>query len=218
TNLELSIAQLSLNYEPGLLEYWRLPAAELRRDVTRKALEDLLKIRDNPQEINATVATAETAYQTASTTVTVTESQVAQAEAQLAIIRVQLGQLTLNSPIAGVVAAQYAEVGEIVLPGAPILTITQLSEVTLTAYVPESKIGRVKLGQTAIVSVDSYPSELFTGEIVHVAPQALFTPSNTQLKEEREKTVFAVKIRLANPERKLKPGIPADAQIQYEAS
>ena len=215
TNLELAIAQLSLTYERGLEEYWRLPAAELRRDIAGKTLENLLKIRDNPQTINAAVDESYTAYRTAVTAVTTAERQVEQAEASLAITRVQLEQLSFNSPISGVVAAQHVEVGEIIQPGAPILTVTQLAEVTLTAYVPESKIGLVKLGQEAIVSVDSYPEELFLGEVVYIAPRALFTPSNIQLKEEREKTVIAVKIKLANPEQKLKPGMPADVRIQY---
>ena len=215
TNLELAIAQLSLTYERGLEEYWRLPAAELRRDIAGKTLENLLKIKDNPQTINAAVDESYTAYRTAVTAVTTAERQVEQAEASLAIIKVQLGQLSFSSPISGVVAAQHVEVGEIIQPGAPILTVTQLAEVTLTAYVPESKIGLVKLGQEAIVSVDSYPEELFLGEVVYIAPRALFTPSNIQLKEEREKTVIAVKIKLANPEQKLKPGMPADVRIQY---
>jgi len=111
------------------------------------------------------------------------------------------------------VAARHAEVGEIAQPGASILTITQLADVTLTAYVPESKIGLVKLGQKALVSVDSYPGETFSGTISYISPRALFTPKNVQLKEEREKMVFAVKISLANPGQKLKPGMPADTRI-----
>jgi HlyD family secretion protein len=129
------------------------------------------------------------------------------------VIKVQLSKLSSVSPISGVVAAQHAEVGEIAQPGFPILTITELEEVTLTAYVPESKIGLVKLGQEALVSVDSYPGQSFSGKVVYISPRALFTPRNIQLEEEREKMVFAVKIKLANPEQKLKPGMPADAVI-----
>jgi len=109
------------------------------------------------------------------------------------------------------------EVGEIVQPGIPVLTVTELEEVTLTVYIPESKIGLVKLGQEALVAVDSYPEENFGGRVVYISPRAVFTPGNIQLKEEREKTVFAVKIRLENPELKLKPGMPADARVIIEA-
>ena len=153
------------------------------------------------------------AYQVAEAAVAAAERQVEQAGASLEVIQVQLSRLNVSSPVSGVVAARHAEVGEIAQAGVPVLTITELEEVTLTAYVPESKIGLVKLGQTALVSVDSYPGESFTGEVVYISPRALFTPGNIQLKEEREKMVFAVKISLVNPEQKLKPGMPADARI-----
>ena len=83
-------------------------------------------------------------------------------------------------------------------------------EVTLTVYVPEAELGRVSLGQNAEVNVDAY-DERFPGEVVHIASQAEFTPKNVQTQEERVHMVFAVKIRLDNPEHLLKPGMPADA-------
>lgn len=183
-------------------------------------MENLLRIKDNPQEINAAVDSAHASYLAAVAAVEVAdegvklvEVQVEQAEASLEVITVQLDKLTASSPISGVVVARYAEVGEIAKPGATILTVTRLEEVTLTAYVPESKIGQVKLGQRALVSVDSYPDDSFSGEVVYISSEAQFTPRNVQLKEEREKMVFAVKIRLDNPDQKLKPGMPADARI-----
>ena len=210
---ELKTAELALSYEKELEEYWRIPSAELSRDTAKKALENLLAIRDNPQEINAAVDQAYSAYQTAAAAVEAAERQVEQAGASLGVIEVQLSKLGISSPVSGVVAAQNFEVGEMAQPGASILTITELEEVTLTAYVPESKIGLVKLGQEALVSVDSYPGETFHGEVAYISPRAMFTPKNIQLKEEREKMVFAVKIKLENPEQKLKPGMPADANI-----
>jgi len=210
---ELKMAELALAYEKELEEYWRIPSAELSRDTAKKALENLLAIRDNPQEINAAVDQAYSAYKTAAAAVEAAERQVEQAEASLGVIEVQLSKLGISSPVSGVVAARNFEVGEMTQPGASILTITELEEVTLTAYVPESKIGLVKLGQEALVSVDSYPGETFHGEVAYISPRAMFTPKNIQLKEEREKMVFAVKIKLENPEQKLKPGMPADANI-----
>jgi HlyD family secretion protein len=210
---ELAQAELNLSYQQKLQENWSIPKVETRYDIAQQALEDLLAIKDNPQDINAAVDQAYSSYQTALAAVKAAEMQVEQSEAALKVIETQISQLSISSPMAGVVALRQAEVGEIAQPGAPILTITQLDEVTLTAYVPESKIGLVKLGQKVLVSVDSYPGDSFSGEVVFISPQAQFTPRNVQLKEEREKTVFAVKIRLGNPEQKLKPGMPADARI-----
>jgi HlyD family secretion protein len=210
---ELEMAELSLAYQKTLEELWSVPTAELRVVTAQKALENLLAIRDNPQELNAAVDSAYTAYQASTVAAEAAELQVEQAEASLDVINVQLDRLTMISPGSGVVASRHAEVGEIAQPGLPLLSIIELDEVTLTAYVPERKIGLVKLGQEAQISVDSYPDESFPGTITYISPNALFTPKNIQLKDEREKMVFAVKISLANPEQKLKPGMPADAQI-----
>jgi len=209
---ELALAELNLAYEKEL-EFWRVTVAELRRDTARQTLDNLLEIEANPQEINATVDQTHSALQVSEAAVKAAERQVEQAEASLNIIEVQLSKLTISSPISGVVAARHAEVGEIAQPGVPVLTITELKKVTLTTYIPESKIGLVKLGQDALVTVDSYPEESFRGTVTYISPRAVFTPRNVQLKEEREKMVFAVKIRLDNPEQKLKPGMPADASI-----
>lgn len=210
---ELAIAELNLAYQTALIDYFSIPAAELRVGTAQRALDNLLAIRDDPQELNAAVDNAYTAYQVSAIAAEAAELQVEQAEASLNVINVQLAKLTVASPVSGVVASRQAEIGEIAQPGFPMLTVTRLDEVTLTAYIPESKIGLVKLGHEARVSVDSYPDEYFTGTVVYISPNALFTPKNIQLKEEREKMVFAIKIRLANPAQKLKPGMPADARI-----
>jgi len=219
---EVDIAKANYDYIKGqaLVDSSQKKVARLRYEVAQELLENLLTIRDNPQEINAAVEQAATANKTArqaveaaGKAVEIAGIQVEQAEASLKVYDVQLGKLTLSSPLSGVVAESYAEAGEIARAGAPVLTVTVLDEVTLTAYIPESKLGLVKPGQEAIVSVDSYPDESFSGKVVYISPEAQFTPRNVQLKEEREKTVFAVKIRLDNPDMKLKPGMPADAVI-----
>ncbi len=214
---ELDIAELNLDYQTALIDYFIIPSAELRVRTAQRALDNLLAIRDDPQELNAAVDSAYTAYQVSAIAAEAAELQVEQAEASLNVINVQLDKLTVASPVSGVVASRQAEIGEIAQPGFPMLTVTRLDEVTLTAYIPESQIGLVKLGHKVQVSVDSYPDEHFAGTIVYISPNALFTPKNIQLKEEREKMVFAVKIRLTNPEQKLKPGMPADARILTDA-
>lgn len=227
---ELELIQLTLERagrESSTWGKWDERSFEIRRDYAEKTLQNLLDIKQNPQEINAAVDKTLAAYQTAGKAVVVAvkvveiaekaveaaKGQVEQAEASLEIVKVRIAHLTLSSPISGVVADRYAEIGEIAQPGVPILTITELAEVTLTAYVPESQIGLVTLGQTALISVDSYPNETFSGRVVHISTRALFTPKNIQLKEDREKMVFGVDIRLTNPLSKLKPGMPADAEI-----
>jgi len=80
-------------------------------------------------------------------------------------------------------------------------------------YVPEADLGQVSLGQTVEVTVDAY-ADVFIGHVSHIASKAEFTPKNVQTQEERVHMVFAVKIRLDNPDHRLKPGMPADATFQ----
>jgi len=91
--------------------------------------------------------------------------------------------------------------------------VADLDQVTLQIFVPTSKIGHVKLGQEAIVKVDSFPEREFRGRVVYIADRAEFTPKNVQTQEDRVQTVFAVKLQLDNPEHLLKPGMPADATL-----
>jgi len=184
-------------------DFWALRTAQL----------EMNKAQLSVQNTAAAVDQAHTAFLQATNGVGTAEAQVKQAQAALDLINIQLGKLTISSPISGVVAAKNFEVGEIVGAGTPVLTVTQLDNLTLTAYVPESQIGLVMLGQKVQVSVDSYPGQVFSGQVTYISPRAVYTPGNIQLKDEREKTVFAVKINLVNPDGKMKPGMPADATI-----
>lgn len=96
-------------------------------------------------------------------------------------------------------------------PGAPLLTLADLTQVTLTVYVPEPDVDIVQVRQAVQVLVDSFPGEAFSGHISYISAEAEFTPKNVQTKAERVNTVFAVKITLDNNDQRLKPGMPADA-------
>lgn len=141
------------------------------------------------------------------------EAQVRQAEAAVRLADARLAQLTLTAPMNGVVGTRSAQVGETATPGAALLTIANLDEVTLVIYIPENRIGQVRLGQQVDVRVDSFPERVFTGHVVNIAGEAEFTPRNVQTQEERVNLVFAVKVRIPNPDHALKPGMPADATL-----
>ncbi|HEX9075446.1 MAG TPA: efflux RND transporter periplasmic adaptor subunit, partial [Anaerolineae bacterium] len=146
--------------------------------------------------------------------ITVAENQVKQAEAALAVLQTQSTKMTIKSPVDGLVARRAANPGEIAGPGAALLSITNLNPVKLTIYVPETRIGQIKIGDEFGVQVDSFPGKTFKGQVVFIAPQAEFTPRNVQTKAERVNTVFAVKLQIPNPDSALKPGMPADAILQ----
>jgi HlyD family secretion protein len=143
--------------------------------------------------------------------IAVAEAAVRQAQAQADVLRVQQAKFTLTSPVDGVVLDQTLRRGEVAAPAATILTVADLREVTLMAYVPENRIGQVQLGQTVQVMVDSFPGQSFTGQVTRIGDEPEFTPRNVATQEERLNTFYAVEVRLPNAEGLLKPGMPADA-------
>lgn len=151
----------------------------------------------------ATVGQAEAAAEQAQLAVT-------QAEANLALLDAQIAKLTVTAPADGVILSRLIQPGEVIPAGGTALKLGQLDELLLTVYVPEDRYGQLVLGQSATVTVDSFPDERFTATIVHIADRAEFTPRNVQTVEGRSTTVYAIRLRMANPQGKLKPGMPAD--------
>ena len=140
-------------------------------------------------------------------------SQVAEARAALALARARLVETRLDSPLTGIVLRKSLEVGETATPGVPILTLMDPDDLWLRAYVSETDLGRVRLGQAATLTVDAYPARTFAGVVREIASEAEFTPKNVQTKKERVNLVYRVKIAVRNTAGVLKPGMPADARI-----
>lgn len=141
------------------------------------------------------------------------EAGLAQAQAALRASEIRMERTTLKAPTAGTVVDRLVHAGELAAPSAPLLTLVNLEQVTLTVYVPQAQLGLVSLGQEVEVTVDAY-EDAFIGHVSHIASQAEFTPERVQTPEERVHMVFAVEISLDNPERELKPGMPADTVFQ----
>lgn len=180
-------------------------AALARADAAGAALEtaraqlDLVKAGSRLQQIEAARQQVELA-----------NAQVQSAEAALEVLDVQIGRLTLVSPVDGVVMECTTQVGEFASPGSTLLVLGQAGSKTITVYISEELYGQISIGQAAEVKVDSFAGETFTASVVHIADQAEFTPRNVQTTEGRKNTVFAIKLKLSDPGGKLKPGMPAD--------
>lgn len=145
--------------------------------------------------------------------VAIVQATVARDRAALAAAEAQLGYTVLASPQAGVVLRKHVEPGEMIAAGTPAVTIADLGNIWLKIYIPEPRLGHVRLGQTAVITTDSFRGKVYPGKITFINSEAEFTPKNVQTQEERVKLVFAVKIRVDNPNQELKPGMPADARI-----
>ena len=134
-------------------------------------------------------------------------------EAQLDAASTQLTYTQIHSPIDGVVLTKNVESGEVVNPGTPVVSIANIDALWMNIYIPETQTGFVKLGQSVRVHVDSFPGETFNGKISFVSSESEFTPKTIQTPEERIKLVYRVKVSLENTGQRLKPGMPADAEI-----
>ena len=176
----------------------RVEAALAQRDMAQAQL-NLLKSGARDEQLAAAQAQVDAA-----------QAQVDAASASLEVLKVQIGKLTLTAPADGVILTRAIEPGEVTLPGAALLTLGDTSDLRITVYVPENRYGEIRLGQSAQVSVDSFPGETFAATVTHIADRAEFTPRNVQTAEGRATTVFAVRLSVTNGEGKLKSGMPAD--------
>ena len=138
------------------------------------------------------------------------------AQAVVDLTKRKIKDATITSPAKGIISERYVEPGEIVTPGSLLVTITDLQDCWIMAYISEKNLGKVKLGQTGYVCIDSFTEKKFTGKVTYISPEAEFTPKNIQTKEERVKLVFGVKVKVNNKEELLKPGMPADVIIEVE--
>lgn len=158
----------------------------------------------------------ESRYKASRSQLEAARGSLAQAQAGLSLLRIQIGNAAIIAPVSGTVLERNIEVGELAMTGTAVCKLGDLSRPFLRIYLSEDRYGRVKLGQEARVRVDSYPEKVFLGRVATIADQAEFTPKDVQTREERTKLVFAVKIALENPGGQLKPGMPADAELAVE--
>jgi HlyD family secretion protein len=176
----------------------RLAVAKAQHEVAKQALQKLERFA-RPEEIKQARARLE------------------QAAAGRDLLKKTIADSTIISPTSGIITHKAVEQGEYVGPGMTLLTVADLANVRLEIFVPELELGKIRLGQSADVTIDSYPGRAFRGEVIFISPQAEFTPKNIQTREERVKLVYRVKIGIPNPENILKPGMPADAEINLAA-
>ncbi|MGC8873298.1 MAG: HlyD family secretion protein [Chloroflexia bacterium] len=219
-------------YLAETLEAQNNAIAQANVNTAKRLVSDLGWIVHEPLSIQAQAAQAEAQYRQAEAAVRVAQAaldrvragaspadlailraQLHQAEAAVQMARLQVERTTIRAPASGLVLTRSIHEGELAVAGVPLLTIGDLDTVRLTLYIPENRYGLVRLGQTVRIAVDSFPGETFTGEVVYISPQAEFTPKDVQTQAERVHLVYAVRVRVPNPGHRLKPGMPADAEI-----
>jgi HlyD family secretion protein len=144
-------------------------------------------------------------------------SELRAATAVRRIAEQQLSYVQLISPTDGVVSVRLAEAGQVVAVGQRVFRIAQLARPWVRAYLAESDLPRVKLGQSADVRVDGVPGKTFKGVLSFISPRAEFTPKTVQTKALRVDLVYRVQVDVDNPDGALKIGMPADVSLAVSA-
>jgi HlyD family secretion protein len=166
------------------------------------------------KQSNAALARDGALEATAEANVALAEANAQSAAASLGMADIVLGYTTLTAPFDGVILVRQAELGEVVAPGAPIVTMADIDHVWLRAYVNEPDIGKVRFGEAAVVTTDTYPGKKYQGRISFISSSAEFTPKSVETHAERVTLVYRIRIDIFNPTHELVPGMPADAEIR----
>ncbi|MFY9270085.1 MAG: efflux RND transporter periplasmic adaptor subunit [Candidatus Manganitrophaceae bacterium] len=145
------------------------------------------------------------------------EAELKEREAHLHLTQIKLKETSIVAPMTGVVTLKAFEVGEMVSPGATILTLVDLQSVWARVNLEEGEIGKVKLGGRAEISVDSLPGRTFEGKMIEVGAEAGFATQRDVTRGRQDIKTFRVKVRALSPEGLLKPGMTAKVRIDLES-
>jgi HlyD family secretion protein len=198
------------------------------RAMLRQAEERYSMVKEGPRKeeiaaARATVARAEAAVKTAEANrlelqrkeqeLVERQAEISRSKAQEGISQSQLDDTVVATPINGVVLVKSAEPGEVLAAGTTIVTIGDLDHPWLRAYINETDLGRVKLGQKVKLTTDSNKGKVYWGTVSFISAEAEFTPKQIQTKEERVKLVYRIKVDVDNTSHDLKNNMPVDAEI-----
>jgi len=187
------------------------------RDLTRASAEGLEgQTRAALAQANASeqqAAAAVVAIRASGAQAVAAEAQMKTAEATAARARLLVEECQVRAPLDAVVEDLPHEPGELVQAGQPLVRLVELSEVKATFYLPNAELAAARPGGHATVVADAWPGERFEGVVRTVALQAEFTPRNIQTRTDRDRLVYPVEVWVANPQGKLRPGMPVQVSL-----
>lgn len=156
----------------------------------------------------AAVTNAEDDSDATKADVTAAKARQAQAEAAVELAKLQLSFATVTAPRDGQVVSLATNAGQNAAPGRTLVTLSDPADVFVRVFVPEPRIGEVKVGQQVTVSSPSLTAAV-PGTVSFVASEAEFTPNTVQTEDQRTTLVFEVRVRVDDPAA-LRAGMPAD--------
>jgi HlyD family secretion protein len=140
------------------------------------------------------------------------------AKARVALLQHQIDLAQLKAPRDAVVRARLLEPGDMASPQRPAYTLAIYDPKWIRAYVSEADLGRIRMGMPAQVYTDSHPDQAIAGSIGYISSVAEFTPKSVQTESLRTSLVYEVRILVADPQDRLRLGMPATVYIDTQAS
>jgi len=212
---EEAVRQTESGYKTAKSDYDRIKELYSTRSVSTKQFEDAeSRVTITQAQYNSAKQNLQKLQRFArSEELNAAKARIDQARAQANMIRKQIADSYIIAPVSGTITYKPVEEGELIGTGTIVVRISRLERMELMIYVNETELGKVKIGSTADVMIDTYPEKKYRATVVYVSPVAEFTPRNVQTKDERTKLVFGVKLEVENAEGDLKSGMPADALL-----
>jgi HlyD family secretion protein len=141
------------------------------------------------------------------------KAKVVETRAKLLELKANLDEAIVKAPSRCVVDIISVRPGDLVAPGQIVVRVLQAEDLWVKVFIPETELGKIRLGQPATVTVDSYPDKKLAGAVVFLSTQSEFTPRNIQSVDERRHQVFAAKVRVADPRGVFKSGMAAQVAL-----
>jgi len=175
------------------------------------------------QQNESAVGAMKAALAAAKAQVVNSQGAISAASAQAQTVKANIDDCVLRSPISGSVLYRLLEPGEVVGGGGKVLTIIDIDNMYMTLFLPTADIGRIKIGDEARIRFDAPSKVVIPAKVSFVSPDAQFTPKEIETKNEREKLMFRVKVKidsefLKNNRGKINTGIPANAYVRLDVS
>lgn len=174
--------------------------------------EDIQAARDRYQQALAADQLSHAGYRRQD--ITSGKGRLTQALAHVAELDASLREAHLISPADATVETVSVRPGDLIPPNQIVIALLEPSQLWVKVYVPETDLSRLKIGQSATVTVDALGGRHFTGYIQEIASEAEFLPRNVQTRDDREHEVFGVKVHVDNPGDVLKSGMSATVTLQ----
>ncbi|RON19082.1 efflux transporter periplasmic adaptor subunit [Pseudomonas brassicacearum] len=164
----------------------------------------------------ARIGTGNAAVAAARAQVSAVGAAIGAAQAQVAQLNSEIDDSSLRAPIDGVIQLRMAEPGEVLGAGGRVLVLIDPNDQYMNLYLPTSVTGRLAVGDEARILLDALPDRPLPAKVSFVAAKSQFTPKEVETRDERQKLVFRVKLRLTDPGAmpQAKPGMPGAGYVR----